>query len=84
MGDTTKNTKGENSTSKLSFLKSVSNYFAEDLSLAKIKIEDKLKSIAFDGKNNRLTVMSYDRVMYFIDIPLEQIRHITDCEVRTF
>jgi hypothetical protein len=69
MGDTTKHTEGENPKSSLSFLKSVSNYFAEDLSLAKIKIEDKLKSIAFDAKNNRLTVMSYDRVMYFIDIP---------------
>jgi hypothetical protein len=84
MGDTTKNTEGENKKSSLSFLKSVSNYFGEDLSLAKIKIEDKLKSIAFDSKNNRLTVMSYDRVMYFIDIPVESIRHITEAEVRTF
>ena len=49
----------------------MSNYFDTDLSLAKIKIDDKLKSIAFDAKNRRLAVMSYDRVMYFIDIPNE-------------
>lgn len=53
----------------LSFLKGVSNYFETDLSLAKVKIDDKLKSIAFDEKNRRLTVMSYERVIYFIDVP---------------
>ena len=62
----------------------MSNYFDTDLSLAKIKIDDKLKSIAFDAKNRRLAVMSYDRVMYFIDIPNEQVRHIGEAEVRTF
>ena len=54
---------------RLSFLKVVSKYFDSDLCLAKIKVEEKLKSIAFDERNRRLTVMSHDRVLYFFDIP---------------
>ena len=54
---------------RLSFLKVVSKYFDSDLCLAKIKVDERLKTIAFDEKNNRLTVMSYDRVLYFFDIP---------------
>ena len=68
----------------MAFLKGVSNYFETDLSLAKVKIDDKLKSIAFDEKNRRLTVMSYERVIYYIDVPHQQIRHIPEAEVRTF
>jgi hypothetical protein len=52
--------------------------------MAKIKIDDKLKTLAFDDKNKRLAIMSYDRVMYYIDLPHEQIRHIAEAEVRTF
>ena len=54
---------------RLSFLKVVSKYFDSDLCLAKIKVDERFKTIAFDEKNNRLTVMSYDRVLYFFDIP---------------
>ena len=53
----------------LSFLKVVSKYFDSDLCLAKIKVDERFKTIAFDEKNHRLTVMSYDRVLYFFDIP---------------
>ena len=56
---------------RLSFLKVVSKYFDSDLCLAKIKVDERFKTIAFDEKNNRLTVMSYDRVLYFFDIPQE-------------
>ena len=52
--------------------------------MAKIKVDERIKKIAFDAKNNRLTVMSYDRVLYFFDIPQEQIRYIPSAEVRTF
>lgn len=68
----------------LGFLKSVFKYLDNDLCMAKIKIDDKLKTIAFDDKNKRLAIMSYDRVMYYIDLPHEQIRHIAEAEVRTF
>ena len=66
------------------FLKGVFKYLDNDLCMAKIKIDDKLKTIAFDDKNKRLAIMSYDRVMYYIDLPHEQIRHINEAEVRTF
>jgi hypothetical protein len=52
--------------------------------LSKIKIDDKVKTIAFDDKNKRLAIMSYDRVMYYLDLPEQQIRHIAEAEVRTF
>ena len=70
--------------SRLSFLKVVSKYFDSDLCLAKIKVDERLKTIAFDERKNRLTVMSYDRVLYFFDIPMEQIRYVPQAEVRTF
>lgn len=62
----------------------MSKFFDNDLCLSKIKIDDKLKTIAFDEKNKRLAIMSYDRVMYYVDVPQEQIRHIPAAEVRTF
>ena len=69
---------------RLSFLKFASKYFETELCMAKIKVDERIKKIAFDAKNNRLTVMSYDRVLYFFDIPKEQIRYIPSAEVRTF
>jgi len=47
----------------------VSKYFDSDLCLAKIKVDERFKEIAFDERNRRLTVMSFDRVLYFFDIP---------------
>ncbi len=74
----------ENKKPSLGFLKSVSKFFDNDLCLSKIKIDDKLKTIAFDDKNKRLAIMSYDRIMYYLDVPAEQMRHIPEAEVRTF
>ena len=55
----------------MGFLKSVTKYFDNDLCLSKIKIDDKVKTISFDEKNKRLAIMSYDRVMYYLDLPTE-------------
>jgi WD40 repeat protein len=74
----------ENAKSSLSFLKVVSNFFEADLCLAKIKVEEKLKTIAFDEKSNSLTVMSNDRVLYFFKIPAETTRHVGEAEVRSY
>ena len=82
--DTNRNTEGANKKSGMSFLRHVSKYFEADLCLAKIKVDEKIKTIAFDEKNHRLTVMSHDRVLYFFDIPMEQIRYVEKAEVRTF
>lgn len=69
---------------RLSFMSAISDYFDTDLCLSKVKIEDKLKTVAFDAKNNRLAVMSFDRILYYIDIPAVAVRHIGEAEVRTF
>jgi len=82
--DTQNNTEGENKKSGLSFLKFASKFFESEICMAKIKVDERIKKIAFDAKNTRLTVMSYDRVLYFFDIPKEQIRYIPSAEVRTF
>jgi hypothetical protein len=65
-------------------LSGITKFFDNDLCLSKIKIDDKVKTIAFDDKNRRLAIMSYDRVMYYLDLPEQQIRHIAEAEVRTF
>lgn len=57
--------------SRFAFLKVISNYFDSELCLAKIKVDERFKTIAFDERNRRLSVMSYDRVYYFFDIPQE-------------
>jgi WD40 repeat protein len=83
-GDKEKGSDGANKKSSLSFLKFASNFFEADLCFAKIKVEEKIKTIAFDEKNNSLTVMSTDRVLYFFKIPSETIRYIGEAEIRTF
>lgn len=65
-------------------MKAISNYFDCDLCLAKVKIEGSAKQIAFDEKHNRLTVLGYDRVLYYFNIPKEQTRYIDEVEVRVF
>lgn len=60
------------------------SYFDNDLCLSKIKIDDKLKTIAFDSKNRRLVVASYDRVLYYMDLPQTPTRYVTSVEVRLF
>ena len=55
----------------MKFLKVISKYFDSDLCLAKIKVDERFKTIAFDERNRRLTVISHDRSLYFFDIPQE-------------
>lgn len=62
----------------------MSKFFDNDLCLSKIKIDDKLKSLAFDDKNKRLAIMSFDRVMYYVELPAKQTRYIAEADVRTF
>jgi len=53
------------------FLKVLNKYWDSDLCLTKIKVNEKLKTIGFDVKNGRLTIVTHDRVIYFVDIPKE-------------
>lgn len=65
-------------------MKLLSKYFNSEWSVSKIKIEDKLKTIGFDVKNHRLTIITYDRIIYYVDIPPEQTRYLEQAEIRVF
>lgn len=51
-------------------MKMFSKYFNSEWSCSKIKIEEKLKTVGFDVKNHRLIIMTYDRILYYVDIPV--------------
>jgi len=65
-------------------MKVINKYFDSDLCLSKIKVNERMKSIGFDVKNNRLTIVTHDRVLYFADIPKEQKRYIDEAECRFY
>lgn len=52
-------------------MKVLNKYWESDLCLAKIKVNEKMKTIGFDFKNNRLAIVTHDRTIYFVDIPKE-------------
>jgi hypothetical protein len=56
---------------RFGFMKLLNKYWDGDLCLTKIKVNEKLKTIGFDVKNDRLTVVTHDRTIYFIDLPKE-------------
>jgi len=57
-------------------LKVVNKFFDHDLCLTKIKVSEKLKTIGFDVKNNRLSIVTHDRTIYFVNLPETQQRYI--------
>ena len=57
-------------------MKLLSKYFNSEWSVSKIKIDEKLKSVAFDVKNHRLSIITYDRILYYVDIPQEHTRYL--------
>ena len=54
---------------RFSFMKVLSEYFDSEWGVTKIKVEEKAKTVGFDVKNHRLIIMTYDRVLYYVDIP---------------
>jgi hypothetical protein len=50
-------------------MKVLNKYWDSDLCLTKIKVNEKLKTIGFDVKNERLTIVTHDRTIYFVDLP---------------
>lgn len=83
-GDLNRNVEAKNTKSGLQFMKLLNKYWDSDLCLAKIKVNEKFKTVGFDAKNNRLTIVTYDRVIYFVDLPKEQQRYIESAEVRFY
>ena len=71
-GDLGKNIDAKNTKSGMNFMKVLNKYWDSDLCLAKIKVNEKFKAIGFDPKNNRLSIVTHDRTIYFVDIPKEQ------------
>ncbi len=65
-------------------MKVLNKYWDSDLCLTKIKINEKMKTIGFDSKNERLTIVTYDRVIYFVDLPKQQVRYIESAECRFY
>ena len=53
----------------IQFLKVINKFFDHDLCLSKIKVNEKLKTIGFDVKNNKLSIVTHDRTIYFVDLP---------------
>jgi hypothetical protein len=50
-------------------MKVINKYWDSELCLTKIKINEKEKQIGFDAKNGRLAIVTFDRKIYFVDIP---------------
>mgnify|MGYP001589748067 CR=1 FL=1 len=65
-------------------MKYVSKYFDSEWSVSKIKVEEKLKTVGFDVKNHRLMIMTYDRVLYYVDIPEHPTRYLDQADIRIF
>jgi len=65
-------------------MKVINKYWDSDLCLSKIKINEPMKTIGFDAKNNRLSIVTHDRTIYFVDLPKEQQRYIEEAELRCF
>ena len=57
-------------------MKVLSKYFDSEWSVSKIKVDERLKTVGFDVKNHRLIIMTYDRVLYYVDIPLHPTRYL--------
>ena len=65
-------------------MKMFSKYFNSEWSVSKIKIEEKLKTVGFDVKNHRLIIITYDRILYYVDIPEVPTRYLENAEIRAF
>ena len=50
-------------------MKVMNKYWDSDLCLTKIKVNEKIKHLGFDCKNRRLSIVTHDRSIYFVDLP---------------
>jgi hypothetical protein len=68
----------------MKFLGVISKYFNSEWSVSKIKINEDLKTVAFDTKNNRVTVITYNRLIFSFPIPDSIVRYIPQADLRLF
>jgi len=52
-------------------MKVLNKYWESDMCLSKIKVNEDKKTIGFDIKNDRLAIVTYDRSIYFVELPKE-------------
>ena len=83
-GDKKNNVMAENRKSNFSFLGFVNKYFTSDYGLSKIKIEEKEKLCAFDVKNHKLSIMTYDRLIYYVELPKVATRYMENVQITKF
>lgn len=69
---------------RFSFMKVLSKYFDSEWGVSKIKVDEKLKSVGFDVKNHRLIIMTFDRVLYYVDIPAQSQRYLERADIRVY
>ena len=50
-------------------MKVINKYWDSDLCLTKIKVNEQFKMLGFDQKNRRLSIVTFDRNIYFVDLP---------------
>lgn len=65
-------------------MKVFSKYFNSEWSVSKIKIDEKIKTVGFDVKNHRLIIITYDRVLYYVKVPVVHSRYLEEAELRSF
>lgn len=65
-------------------MKFITKYFNSEWSVSKIKIDEKLKTVGFDVKNHRMIIVTYERILYYVDIPENPQRYLDDAEIRVF
>ena len=46
-------------------MKFINKYFNSEWSATKIKVEEKLKTVAFDAKNHRLVIMTHESCLLY-------------------
>lgn len=57
-------------------MKALNKYWDGDSCFTKVKVNEKLKQIAFDSKNGRLSIATFDRTIYSVEIPDAQMRYV--------
>mmetsp|Transcript_10847 Transcript_10847/g.12286 ORF Transcript_10847/g.12286 Transcript_10847/m.12286 type:complete len:95 (-) Transcript_10847:34-318(-) len=79
-----KNIEASNRKSGLKFLSLFSKFFNSDWSVSKIKIPEVEKICGFDTKNNFLTVITKDRLMYFVELPKKAARYMDKARIISY
>jgi phytoene dehydrogenase-like protein len=65
-------------------MKVFSKYFDSEWGVTKIKIDERFKTLAFDVKNHRLSIITHDRLIFNFDIPAVPTRYIDQADIRRF